>query len=183
VDVPLFERHFVQASRVALSFALETREAAPRPLTFEPLEEVLEGAVEIDQRLLANMRRDLIQPRALAPFQLDEARFELSQLRPLSAQRVCPLRLIQAPVEDVTGRADALRQQHRLHPVRVELESERLPHQLLLLSRTHVHTIDNSAAGAAGLFPDGERRGAKARFRPWQRDRRIARRSFACSAF
>jgi len=70
--MPLAQFDLVESGRVSLALALELREAALRPLALQALEEPLEGGVEVDECLLADVRRDLVQPRALALLQSNE---------------------------------------------------------------------------------------------------------------
>src|SRR5713226_7935666 len=118
----VLEGDLVQARRVALTFALELREASLRPITLQSLEEPAESALEIDESLLADMRRDLVQPWCFGLLQFDEPCLQLAVLRPLPCQLVGGLRLREAPVVDVPARADALPQLNTLRPIRVELK-------------------------------------------------------------
>ena len=135
----ILERYLVEARRVALTFALELRKAGFRPASLRALEESVECALEIDERLLADVRRDLVQPRAVALLEFDEMGFQLPELRPLARQLVDSLRLGEAPVVDVPGSADTLRQQHAMLSVRGKLKPERLLHDLR--TRTHVRSL------------------------------------------
>jgi hypothetical protein len=47
------------------------------------------GNVQVLQRRLADVRRDLVQPRAFAILQLDELRLQLAEPRALPRQGVC----------------------------------------------------------------------------------------------
>src|SRR6266849_599203 len=118
----VLERDLVEARRVALALTLELREASLRTLSVQSLEEAVESALEIDERLLTYMCRDLVQPGRVALLQLDESFLEVSMLGPLSRDLVRGLRFGESPVVDVPARADALRQLDALRPVRVELE-------------------------------------------------------------
>jgi hypothetical protein len=124
--VTLGQLDLVHPGRVALAPLLEPRETRPRPLALQALEEAVEGTIQVDERLLADMRRDLIQPRTLALLQPDQAALQLTQPRALPRQLVPALRLLQAPVVDEPGSANALRKQNTLPLIRIELEPIRL---------------------------------------------------------
>jgi hypothetical protein len=118
LDMPVEHPELVQPGRVALALALEAREAASRPLTLHALEEAVEGPLEINERLLADMRGDLVQPRTLAPLQPDEPLPQLAVSGTLPGLLVLALGLREAPVVDVPARPDALRQEHTLRAIR-----------------------------------------------------------------
>ena len=85
------------------------------------------------------MRAHLVQPQRLAVLQFDQLLLQIAESRPLPGQLVLPLRLRETPVVDVPGRPDALRQEHALRPVRIELEPVRLLDHPSL--RTHVRSL------------------------------------------
>src|SRR5476649_2583831 len=112
--MPLLKRHLVQTRAVALALALEAGIAGLWTLALHALEEPLEREVQVLQRRLADVRRDLVQPRSLRLLQPNQLRLQITQARPLAGQLVLPLRLRETPVVDVPGRANALGQEHAL---------------------------------------------------------------------
>lgn len=121
-NVALLERHLMQAGRVTLALALETRQTRLRPLTLHALEEALKSEVEVFQRRLADVSRDLVQPRALALLEADQLRLELTEPGTFPGQLVLTLRLRETPVVDEPGRTNALGELHALRFVRIEFE-------------------------------------------------------------
>lgn len=137
--MPFLERYLVNPSAVALALLLEPRIAGLRPFAFHALEEALERVVQVLQRGLADVRRDLVQPGRVRVLQLDKLLLQITQPRPLPRQLVLPTRLREAPVVDVPGRANALCEQHELRTVRVQLEPVCLLDDPPL--RTHVRSL------------------------------------------
>ncbi len=143
-NVSFLERNLIQPGRVVFAFTFQARRARPRRFAVHASEETIECLIEIDNGLLADVRRDLVQPRALSLLQLDQSRLQLRSSRASPAEFERPPRLCKAPVVNEARRADALRQRRTLRSVRVELETKCLP--VWRVGRVgrhwHKHTFD-----------------------------------------
>ncbi len=137
--MPLVHTELVQPRGVALAFSLETREPGFRTLAFHALEEPVERTLQIDERLLADVCRDLIQPRGLALLQPDQPPLQVAMSGTPAGPFVLALRLSKAPVVHIPARSDTLREKHPLLPARIKLEPVRLLAQSSL--RTHVRML------------------------------------------
>ena len=112
-DVPLSQPNFVDTTRIALALPLEAWKAGLRPLALQTLQEAVEGMLEIDERLLADVGGDLVEPRTIALLQLHEGPLQLGQAPTLPRRLVHALRLGQPPS---CRRSASLRRSSRAAP-------------------------------------------------------------------